>query len=1090
MNINDYLWALNTKIKILIGVQNTINSNYDDIIWFNQGIFVLTTFNVSYSVNNYIINISGQDKMCLLNGTVGGVLPASIDFKQTVFSNKTYEKVDFGLQYIPGEFYYAKEYLFQYDTRETFTENEIYFTKYYEDFYPVSFLTQEEFDENEDNLYIIKSKESLYIPCGSDDWDQENNCPKIAIYKREGITKNELILQKEQKINELKQTLYYESLESQEDKNDYILENISYYNYLIENFDSMTQEERFKEDLISYTRVINTNDIKINDLSNYYKYCKYIPLLDNEFNDFQRYYQKDDKGIFKEVFLDKTTFNEEEIYYIDDSYQIYDESYNPELQYYKKEPGQFILTTVSENNYIPNTYFILYVLNFELSLDKFNIDLYYFRQLPAGSSNNTKYIDKKQNKYELINFLEEAEKNYEIGEYYLYQLNEFVLANEEYDPSLEYYKVNEFNTLEDIPIKTIIKEAIHTYGQEPYHNIIINDLDDYGLLLKEYRGEQPLYLLINDGICENFITSGDQECFLVDPSLNSETLQIYQSLFKDELLRLQNKYQNNYIYFEYEEDYNKLFDVFKSLVAVNPKKDGTAITIGDSEYINYDTYIDEFNIAPSRIFFKSNNREEIKIYTVLRLEYGDAAGYEQQDLTYPKGEDLISSIGDPLTSILDKICEKLQDFEYFYDLDGRFVFQRKKIYFNKSWNNIITDIENNQTYVENAAYTSEVQYTFEDNDLIISIQNTPKLENLKNDYSVWGKRKTLSGTEVPIHARYAIDKKPYLYVTFPKTNFNYKENKDELVIKKEKGINFLVQEIYVNKDYTEEILGDNFYRGDDVSQEETYENYLKYKKRIQPIQYKNKNLQDETIYPGVIYEYIICDWREVIYQMALDYYKHNQENSFLARIAEYNTFNFQDYDSQGNSFIQLLYQNGGKLYPSGTTGYEQYYIDLYSFWRELYNPKATVEIGYTGGYYDKDGKWIEAIEDYSQFKCDYYLPEMEYDKYANKIKSVIKEYQAKIEKLKKIIEEYEKNSDYKEIQKRIEKLEEQKKMLEKEKNKLLKNYFVAEDLIVVNNDEYRNLSNQYMQLQEEKKDSLKDLEEEIITILQDQFGLY
>ena len=28
---------------------------------------------------------------------------------------------------------------------------------------------------------------------------------------------------------------------------------------------------------------------------------------------------------------------------------------------------------------------------------------------------------------------------------------------------------------------------------------------------------------------------------------------------------------------------------------------------------------------------------------------------------------------------------------------------------------------------------------------------------------VWGKRKTVSGTDVPIHARYAIDKKPVYY---------------------------------------------------------------------------------------------------------------------------------------------------------------------------------------------------------------------------------------------------------------------------------------------------------------------------------------
>jgi len=35
---------------------------------------------------------------------------------------------------------------------------------------------------------------------------------------------------------------------------------------------------------------------------------------------------------------------------------------------------------------------------------------------------------------------------------------------------------------------------VHTYGGEPYHNIIINDLDTQGLELLEYRYDTPLYL--------------------------------------------------------------------------------------------------------------------------------------------------------------------------------------------------------------------------------------------------------------------------------------------------------------------------------------------------------------------------------------------------------------------------------------------------------------------------------------------------------------------------------------------------------------------------------------------------------------------
>ena len=45
-----------------------------------------------------------------------------------------------------------------------------------------------------------------------------------------------------------------------------------------------------------------------------------------------------------------------------------------------------------------------------------------------------------------------------------------------------------------IPIPEIIRNAVHIYGGEPLHNIIINDLAGYGLELLEYRYEIPMYL--------------------------------------------------------------------------------------------------------------------------------------------------------------------------------------------------------------------------------------------------------------------------------------------------------------------------------------------------------------------------------------------------------------------------------------------------------------------------------------------------------------------------------------------------------------------------------------------------------------------
>jgi hypothetical protein len=46
-----------------------------------------------------------------------------------------------------------------------------------------------------------------------------------------------------------------------------------------------------------------------------------------------------------------------------------------------------------------------------------------------------------------------------------------------------------------VPIKRILTQSIQTFGNELPHNIIINDIDDYGMDLLEYRGDIPIYLL-------------------------------------------------------------------------------------------------------------------------------------------------------------------------------------------------------------------------------------------------------------------------------------------------------------------------------------------------------------------------------------------------------------------------------------------------------------------------------------------------------------------------------------------------------------------------------------------------------------------
>lgn len=67
----------------------------------------------------------------------------------------------------------------------------------------------------------------------------------------------------------------------------------------------------------------------------------------------------------------------------------------------------------------------------------------------------------------------------------------------------------------------------------------------------------------------------------------------------------------------------------------------------------------------------------------IEFEPGEDCGYIYTDFVYP-GE-LISNIGENICSVLDKIKNTLGNYEYFYDINGNFVFQEIKNYLNVSY---------------------------------------------------------------------------------------------------------------------------------------------------------------------------------------------------------------------------------------------------------------------------------------------------------------------------------------------------------------------------------------------------------------------
>lgn len=360
--------------------------------------------------------------------------------------------------------------------------------------------------------------------------------------------------------------------------------------------------------------------------------------------------------------------------------------------------------------------------------------------------------------------------------------------------------------IEKVPIKTIIFNMIKDMAGEMPYNIIIDDIENFGLELLEYRGKNKyLYLKkeINSGNIIDMSFDENAVCYIYKNDTWIETT------FKDVA-------------------YESLFNIEQ-----NPQK-----------------------------IYREKNIETEPCH-ILRISYGNICGYRETDLVY--AGDLIGNVGEPLTAILDKIKNMLGNYEYFYNLNGQFVFRKKPQFAS-------IGIEKGITFSD--LYLKNINYEFLNGNLVNTFSNTPNLGNIKNDFSIWGTYKTSYGSELPIHMRYALDNKPIFYKSIEE------------------------------KEYSSE----------------------KY------------------------------DWRELIYQMAIDSQNNSMKDDFYSQIIERN----------------------GDLYPFGRTNYEQYYTDIRGEWRQLYNPNPEINIedaiysdassGYTYidslNYDDSEEIFVDSLELY------------------------------------------------------------------------------------------------------------------------------
>lgn len=146
------------------------------------------------------------------------------------------------------------------------------------------------------------------------------------------------------------------------------------------------------------------------------------------------------------------------------------------------------------------------------------------------------------------------------------------------------------------------------------------------------------------------------------------------------------------------------------------------------------------------------------------IPYNYDAGYTYTDFVYP-GE-LVGAPGDSVCTILDKIKNTLGNYEYFYDIFGNFVFQEIQNYINTSeYRQGTMEYFTDPTNAYLPSYTkghdlSSTVYDFSTDDFVISYNNNPKFNMIKNDFIVWGIRKTSTGIQLPCRYHLAIDERP------------------------------------------------------------------------------------------------------------------------------------------------------------------------------------------------------------------------------------------------------------------------------------------------------------------------------------------
>lgn len=277
-------------------------------------------------------------------------------------------------------------------------------------------------------------------------------------------------------------------------------------------------------------------------------------------------------------------------------------------------------------------------------------------------------------------------------------LNGDVSGNIPYGITVNKYRDIENNEDKDLTIRDMIYYLVAEIGKEDLPNIIINDLADYGLELIRNNTENNLYIRVENALSE------------------TKYSQIYNYIPSGQYFML-----------------------------------GGALAQWSAETDGYITYY-EANRNNNRATKFYDNADTDKYHYFYRVLPGDTCGYRETPLIWPADQgDLVLKAGDTIASALSKITQVFGNYEFFYDVEGRFIVQQIPTYTQVGFAGNMT--------TTGLALQSKYSYEFNGETLVQSISNSPKIANIKNDFSIWGKHPT----GIDFCLRYAIDTKPTSY---------------------------------------------------------------------------------------------------------------------------------------------------------------------------------------------------------------------------------------------------------------------------------------------------------------------------------------